>query len=46
MRTNHLCILIHIRIKGGVDTGASFVDPFMLFMFVFVILSCLFLAAL
>ena len=57
MRTKHLCVLIHIRNKGEVGTeivlltvqgGASFVDPFcyLCFVFVFVILSCLFPAAL
>ena len=63
MQTKHLCVLIHIRIKGGlvllnmfkpscilltVPRRASFMDTFCYlgFVFVIVILSCLFLAAL
>ena len=39
MQIKHLCLLIHIRLTGEVGT-------FLLFVFVFAILSCLFLAAL
>ena len=66
MRTKHLCVLIHIRIKGEIGTvkhvkpfsekfllrpyqgNASFVDPsyYLCFIFVLVLLSCLFCVAL
>ena len=50
MRTKHLCVLINIRIKGEVGIVGTvprqyfFVDFF--YVFVFAILSCLFLASL
>ena len=58
MCTKHLCVFIHFRTMGELKTfkhsgylffaDHSFVDPFcyLCSMFVFVMLSCLFLAAL
>ena len=53
MQTKYLCVLIHIRNKGEVclkpsSDGASFGDHFcyLCFIFIFVMLSCLFPAAL
>ena len=54
MQTIHLCVLILVRIKGEtlsppviflltVPSWSVFVDMFLLFLFVFAILSCLFL---
>ena len=48
MQTKHLCVLIHIWAKGtsGGSSGAVlFVDHFSYLCFVFVLFSCLFIAA-